>query len=338
MLWYTIKRLLLTIPQALFVTVAVFILLRVMPVDAVAKFVGLYASPEAYALTERKLGLDQPLLSQLWTYLTQLVSGDFGTSWITGKEVWSEIAVRFPVTVQLMVLAFILALVIGVPAGIAVATKPGGLVDKFVGGYSLFAGSQPEFFWGLLFIFLFYFRLSWAPAPLGILGITSVQPEPVTNFILIDCILAGQFDTLFDVLHHLALPVITLSFILVGPIIKMVRQTTGDVLASDWVVYARAAGVPQGVIERQTLRVSLAPVLTIVGVLFAYNLGGALIIEQIFSLEGLGVYALQRTLQGDFPAIQGAVFVMTIFALIVFVSMDLMHAFLDPRVREQTGS
>lgn len=337
MLLYVMRRLVLIVPQTLAVGIGVFLLLRVLPVDPVSKFVGLYASKEAYALAQRKLGLDAPIPSQLGTYLSGLASGNLGVSWTTQVPIASEIAVRFPVTIQLTTLTFLVAIGIAVPVGLTVAARPGGRMDKVVTTYSLFAGSQPEFWWGLMFIFVLYFKLRWFPAPLGLTSIGTPAVHPMTNFILIDSLLGGKIETFWDALHHLGLPVITLAFVLTGPIMKMVRQTAAEVLSSDWVVCSRACGLRHNVIQRQVLRVSVAPALTLCGILFGYMLGGAVIIEYIFSLDGLGLYALTRTLASDFPAIQGAVLVMTTFALVVYVSMDLLHALLDPRIRYQSG-
>ena len=195
-----------------------------------------------------------------------------------------------------------------------------------------FAGAQPDFWWALMFIFFGFFTLGLFPAPLGISAPGSDVPHAVTNFVLIDALIVGRFDIFFDVLSHLALPVLTLAFLMAGPIIKMTRQSAEEVFTSDYVLYARACGFRPGAIRRQMFRTAIAPVVTLVAILFAFTLGGAVLIETVFSLNGLGQYALQRTLTLDFPAVEGAIIVMTTFALAVYFLMDILHSVLDPRV------
>jgi len=136
-----------------------------------------------------------------------------------------------------------------------------------------------------------------------------------------------------DALWHLALPVLTLAFVLTGPLIKMTRQSVFGVVRSDYILYARACGLPDQTVRRYMLRNALSPIVTLTGILFGYMLGGAVLIETVFSLDGLGYYALQSTLNVDFPAVQGAVVVMTAFSLLIYLAMDVLHAYMDPRVR-----
>jgi ABC-type dipeptide/oligopeptide/nickel transport system permease component len=241
--------------------------------------------------------------------------------------------VRFPVTLQLVLVAFVLAVLIAVPVGFFVASRPGGRADRIVTGYSLFAGAQPEFWWGLIFIFVFYFKLGWFPAPLGQISSALSPPPTVTNSIFLDSLIAGDFAVFRSALHHYILPWLTLVFVLSGPIIKMTRQGAEAVLESDFVLYARAAGLPRRRIRRETLRLSLAPVVTLVGILFGFMIGASVLVEFVFSFDGIGAYSVRRTLEVDFPAIQGAVVVMTTIALLIYLAMDILHALLDPRVR-----
>jgi ABC-type dipeptide/oligopeptide/nickel transport system permease component len=330
---FVVKRLGFAIPQLLLVIVGTFLLLRVLPVDPVSKLVGQFATEDTIQQARAQLDLDRPALEQLWTYLGNIAHGDFGLSWDTSTPVTDEIVRRFPITLQLITLAFILALVIAIPIGRAAAARPGRRTDRATSVYSLFAGSQPDFWWALMFIFVLYFHLGWFPAPLGLLSLDTVPPEPHTNFILLDAIIEGNWNAFFDALWHFALPVITLAFILTGPLIKMTRQSVLAVVRSDYILYARACGLPQRTVRAYMLRNALSPIVTLTAILFGYMLGGAVLIETIFSLDGLGYYALNSTLNTDFPAVQACVIVMTTFSLLVYIVMDVLHAVLDPRVR-----
>ena len=331
---FILKRLAFIIPQLLVVVIGTFFLLRWLPVDPTSRVVGFVATDEARAQARATLGIDVSQGTQLWRYLKALILHfDFGTSWNTQDHVWNEIIQRFPVTIQLTVLAFILSLLIAIPVGRAAAAKPGKLPDKITLGYSLFAGAQPDFWWGLMFVYVFFFLLKWFPAPLGQLSPEISSPDVHTNFTLIDALVAGDWNAFGDNIWHYGLPVITLAFVLTGPIIKMTRQSVLSVVNSDYILYAKAAGYEAKTIRWYMLRNSLSPVITLSGILFGFMLGGAVLIETVFSLDGLGVYALARTLATDFPAIQGAVVVMTTFSLLIYLMMDIVYAVLDPRVR-----
>ena len=336
---YVIRRLAIGIVQLLCLVIAVFFLIRLLPADPVSRFVGLNSSAEAYAQAERNLGLDRPIMVQLGHYLgvlpsegSGLLQGDLGTSWVTGTKVASEISQTLPVTLELLTMAFLVALLVSVPVGMLAALRPGGAADKGVFVYSLFAGSQPEFWWGLLFVYLFFFTLGVAPAPLGLLSPLTSSPPPVTGFVTIDSLLAGRADVFFEALHHFMLPVATMVFILSGPIIKMVRQNMVRALGSDFVLYARCAGLTRGRVALYALRAALAPSMTLIGILYGFMLGGAVLIESVFSLGGLGQYAIRSILAFDYPAIQGVILVITAISLLVYLALDLIHAFVDPRV------
>lgn len=327
------RRLAFLVPQLVLVIVGVFLLLRILPADPAAKLAGLVSSPAAREQAKHTLGIDTSVWNQLGTYLNQLIHGNFATSWNTQSPVLDDIRDHFPVTIQLIVMAFVLALVIAIPVGRAAAARPGGRVDRGTLGYSLFAGAQPDFWWGLLFVFLFAVKVKIFPVPTGVLSATVTPPPTTTHFVLIDALIHGDASAFFDALWHYALPVCTLAFVLTGPLIKMTRQGIVSVVNSDYLLYARAAGLPPSKVRWMQLRNGLAPVLTLTGILFGYMLGGAVLIEYVFALPGLGLYALNATLGLDYPAVQGAVIVMTAFSLLVYLLVDVLYAVLDPRIR-----
>jgi ABC-type dipeptide/oligopeptide/nickel transport system permease component len=336
---YVVKRLAIGLIQLLGLVVAVFFLIRLLPADPVSRFVGINPSKEAYDQAARAIGVDRPILTQLLHYLglapsqgTGLLQGDLGASWVSNAPVLKDIGAALPVTLELVTISFLFAFLIAIPIGMLAALKPGGRTDKGVFVYGLFAGSQPEFWWGLLFVFVFYFKLGLAPPPLGMLNPLNAPPLPVTGFYTIDTLLAGDVSAFLDVAHHLMLPVLTLVFILSGPIIKMVRQNMEQALASDFVLYARAAGMPGSVVARYALRAAMAPSITLIGILYGFMLGGAVLVESVFSLPGIGQYAVRSILAFDYPAIQGVVLVITAISLLVYLLLDLAHAAIDPRL------
>lgn len=336
---YIIRRLLVGLAQIAGLTIAVFFLIRLLPADPASRLVGMNPSPEAYAQAQATLGLNRPLLTQLASYLglvpstgAGLLEGSLGTSWVTNSPVGHEVATFLPVTLELVTASFAVALLISVPIGMLGALNPRGRADKVIFFYGLFAGSQPEFWWGLLFVYVFFFRLGWAPAPLGNLSPMTVAPPPVTGFITIDSLLAGRPDAFLEAVQHLVLPVATLAFVLTGPIIKMVRQNMARALRADFVLYANCAGLPPSIVARYALRAAMAPSMTLIGILYGVMLGGAVLVENVFSLPGIGQYAVQSVLNFDYPAIQGVVLVITALSLLVYLAIDLIHAAIDPRI------
>lgn len=330
---YVGQRLLVTIPQVVVITVLVWFLIRLLPADPVSRLVGLFASDEAYAQAQRTLGLDRPLLEQFTSFVTGLVRGDLGISWVSNDPVTAEIARHFPITLQLIVLSFGIALLVGIPLGLAAAIKPGGLFDRGVFVYGMFAGAQPEFWWGLMFAFLFAYQFEVFPPPIGLSRSALAGLQTITGFTMLDALLTGNLRAFWAVFSYYLLPGLTLGFVLTGPVVKMVRQNVTRVQQSGFVLYAQGCGLRRRTIVAYALRNALAPVITLVGILFGFMLGGAVLIETVFSLNGLGQYAVQRTLALDYPAIQAVVLVMTAFSLLVYLVMDILYAVVDPRIK-----
>lgn len=334
MLTFVLRRIATLLPQLLIVVVGTFFLLRLLPADPAAKAAGAVSTPEARLQAAKALGLDAPLWEQLWVYLKGMLTGDLGKSWSSGQPVLQEILGKFPITLQFVVLGFVLALLIAIPLGRRTAARPGGTADKIVLGYALFAGAQPEFWWGLIFVFVFSVTLGWLPIPTGgLLSVTTAPPPDTTGFVLIDSVIHGYWAAFGDALAHLVLPVVTLAFVMTGPLLKMTRQSVLAVANSDYLVHQRAIGLPHQALSRTMLRNSLAPVVTLTGILFGFMLGGAVLIENVFALEGIGSYALRGVLNLDYPVVQGAVIVLTTSSLLIYLLMDILYAALDPRVR-----
>lgn len=342
MIWrYVIQRLLIAAVQLLALAVLVFFIIRLMPADPVARLVGFNASPEAYAQSQQALGLDRPLLLQFSDFLGLtagqpgggLLQGSLGESWESNEPVADELIRSLPVTLELVSLSLLVSLLLAIPIGMYAAARPGGAVDKGAYVWGMFAGSQPDYWWGLLFILVFAFTLGVAPAPLGRHDPLLLPPDPVTGLILVDSVLRGRWDVLVSAFGYLALPVITMVFTVSGAIIKMIRQNTVRALSSDYVMFARACGLPQRTVALYALRTALTPTLTLVAVFFSVLLSAAVTVERVFSLNGVGQYSVRAILNFDYPAIQGAVLAVAFVSLMVYLLVDILHAVLDPRSR-----
>jgi ABC-type dipeptide/oligopeptide/nickel transport system permease component len=318
--------------QLVVVVVAVFVLLRALPADPALHLVGTEATHAELETARHQIGVDRPVTSQLATFAGDLVHGDLGTSWLSPAPISHQIAVALPVSLQLVVLSILLALVVVVPLGLFAAQKPDRRLSKIVRGYSLAAGSIPDFWLGLMLIYVGYYLLKIFPSPLGLQDSFAFPPAPHTNFILVDALIDGQPAVFVDVLHHLALPVITFALALSGPFLKMVRESAISTTQSEFMLYARAIALPRSAQRRILLRNSLTPLFTLVGVYFGALLGGSVIIETIYSLNGMGVYTLRSVQQLDFPAVQSSVLVLTALSLAVYLLMDVLYRVIDPRV------
>ncbi len=334
---FVLKRLGFVALQLAGVTVAVFFLIRLLPADPVARFVGLNASDEAYTAARTNLGLDQSLPEQFAAFLglanqPGLLDGSLGESWVTGSPVTQEIREVLPATLELITFAFLLAVLMGVSLGVLGALRSGGKVDKGTTLFGMLAGSQPEFAWGLILIYVFFYQLGIAPGPLGRLSPLESPPPTFTGFLALDALLRGDLRLFRQALHFLMLPVLTLAIVVAGPIIKLTRDGMGRVLKTDYILYARAAGLPSMKLAANALRAAFAPSMTMIGILYGFMLGGAVLVETVFSLGGLGQYAVRSILAFDYPAIQGVVLVIAAISLLVYLLLDLIHAALDPRI------
>jgi ABC-type dipeptide/oligopeptide/nickel transport system permease component len=295
------------------------------------------ATPEAYAQQAHLLGLDKPVFAQFTDFLgvtasPGLLQGSFGDSWVTAEPVTREIGLSLPITLQVVTLALVIAFAIALPLGLASARRPRGIADRISLVWGLFAGAQPDYWWGLLFIFIFFFLLNVAPSPLGLLDPLYSAPEPITGFILIDTLLRGDFKLFENAAAHFALPVATMVFVISGAILKMVRTNTLRALRSDYVTYGRASGLPEGQIAGYALRAALTPAITLVGIFYGVLLSAAVTIETVFSLNGIGSLAVRSILDVDYPAIQGVVITVAATSLMIYLVLDIVHTKIDPRI------
>lgn len=297
---------------------------------------GFQATPATIERIERELGLDQPLVVQYWDYITNLIGGDFGVSRLTYRPVMEEFMGRFPATIELAVWAMVIGLAWAVPAGIVAAMRRGGVVDRVLGPASAQIGlAMPAFWLGLVLLFVFTHSLGWTPSPSGRIDQFMQPPPNVTGFFIVDSALAGQWATFWDAVKHLVLPAATLAIGFSPPIFQVTRDSTLSVLNMDFVRTYRSLGMPESLVFRRVLKHVLPQVLTLSAFTFGYLLGGAILVEVVFSWPGVGLYSVAALNRLDYEPIVGLVILSAIIYVVLFFVTDLLQAYLDPRVRRR---
>ncbi|EDX84530.1 ABC transporter, permease protein, putative [Synechococcus sp. PCC 7335] len=329
---YILRRLLQLVPVLLGISLLVFIFLHLIPGDPAVTMLGDRATPEAVEKLRERMGLNEPLPLQYLSFLGNLLTFDLGNSIFTGVPIAEEIRLRWPATFELSVIAMLIALLVGIPAGVLAAVKKNSWIDNLTMTGSLLGVSMPVYWLGLLLVYLFAVNLQWLP-PSGRTDISTVF-RPVTGFFIFDSIIQGDFKALGDVLAHLVLPAITLSTIPLAIIARITRSAMLEVLSQDYIRTARSKGLKELiVIGKHALKNAMLPVVTIVGLEFGTLLGGAILTETIFSWPGIGSWIYGGILQRDYPVVQGGVvFVAFVFVLINLL-VDLSYALLDPRIQ-----
>jgi ABC-type dipeptide/oligopeptide/nickel transport system permease component len=327
------SRLLMLVPQMFGVMMVTFLLVRLLPGDPALLLLGNMATPETIAAFREKLGLHLPLWEQFLHYVGNALHGDLGVSILTSNPVVVDLMERAPATLELITYAMLLTILIGVTLAVIAVVKAGGIVDIGSRIYGLAAGAIPDFWVGLLLIYFFFFILGWAPAPFGRIDTFVSAPDTVTGFYTIDSLLAGDFTAFGSSVGRLILPVLTLAIVNAGALMKVSKTTFGDIYRSEFITHARASGLSEGTIRRIALRNSLPPIITLVGFMFGFLLGAAVLVETIFAWGGLGQYAVQSVVNSDYPALQGFVLVAAAFILIVYTIVDILYELADPRIR-----
>ena len=315
--WYVAKRLLSLGPTLLGVSVLTFLFLRLIPGDAIAVRLGTSTVLTPQQLSELRafFGLDQPLYRQYLGWLGALCTGDAGYSIRTGRPVVVEIAARLPATAELALAAAIVALAVGLPLGIASALRPRSWLDLAARGFGLLGLSLPNFWLGTLFILLFARYLRWMP---NTGGYVEFAQDPGAN------------------LGFLIFPAVTLGVAMAAVVMRTARSAMLDVLGADYIRTAHAKGLSAAsVVHRHALRNGLIVVVTILGVQVGYLLGGAVIVEEVFAVPGVGRLLLHAITQRDYALVQGAVLVVAVLFVTVNTVVDLAYGLLDPRIRYQ---
>jgi len=327
------KRLLAALPNLVGVVIITFMLTRALPGDPAAYFAGGAATPEAVEQVRKQLGLDRSLPEQFFLYVGGLFRGDFGTSLTTGQPVLQELLTRLPASVEMVLLALVVACSIALPLGVMAATKPGSWIDQLCRLVTTAGVSLPTFFTGLLLAYVFYFLLGWAPAPLGRLDPVFSPPPTVTGLYLIDGLLGGDSGLWWAAFKQLILPTLTMALFVLAPIARMTRASMLQVLSSDFVRTARASGLSNTTVRvRYALRNALLPVVTTLGMVFGFMLGSSVIIEKVFGWPGVGSYAIDALTASDYAPVQGFVLAMGVLFVLLNLLVDLLYTLIDPRI------
>lgn len=333
MLRFILRRLILLVPVLIGLTALVFAIARLLPGDPVALAAGPNATPAEIAAYGREFGLDRPLLVQYGEYLRGLLQGNFGVSIYTRRPVSEDLAAYLPATLELVFSAMLIAILIGIPAGLAAAVWRGQWPDYMSRVVALGAISMPRFFLGLLLQLLFAMWLGWLPLG-GRFPITEDPPALVTGFLTIDALIARDLSAFFVALQHLAMPAIAMSLSPLATIMRMMRASTLEVMQQDYVLTERALGLPQRLIVlKYVSRNAISATLTVIGLYFGWLLGGTVLVETVFDWPGLGLYATKAVVTQDFMPVIGVTLVIgTLFVLSNFV-IDLLYGVVNPKVR-----
>jgi len=330
---YILRRLALLPPVLLGVSLLLFVLTHVVPADPAKLAAGEHAGPEQVAEVRKAFGLDRPLPEQYLIYLVHLVHGDFGTSMRTNSSVLDDLRTYFPATIELTTSAMLVTVLLGVPLGMIGAIGRGGLSDLIAQFASLAGLSFPIFVFGILMQLIFSRWLDWLPLA-SRLATGEVPPSRITGLFVVDSLLAGNGAMLQSALLHLVLPTVTLALASLAPAARLTRSTMLEILTQDYVRTAWAKGMaPVRVYLRHGLRNALIPVLTILALQVSALLGGVFVVELIFAWPGLGLYSVESIISLDYSPIMGTALLLTVIYVLVGLTVDILYAFFDPRIR-----
>lgn len=309
---YVLQRLLATIPVMLVVAVFVFLMLRLTPGDPAAIIAGDFANDQQIAEIRERLGLDEPILTQFFVWLGNVLVGDFGESFFYKQAVGKLIMDRLEPTLSLSVLTILIAVSIAVPLGVFAAYHQGSIIDRTIMGFSVLGFSIPVFVIGYILIYLFAIHLQWLPVQ----GYQRIG------------------DGVWGWLERLILPALTLAVVFVALIARMTRTSMLEVLSEDYIRTARAKGQSErNVLFRHALRNAAVPILTVIGLTIAILIGGVVVTESVFTIPGLGLLTVDAVLARDYPTIQAVILLFALAYVLINLAVDLAYTVFDPRIR-----
>ena len=332
MLRFVVRRLLLLLPILLGLSILVFVWIRALPGGPAQALLGERATPETIAQIERTYGLDEPIHVQYWKYLQRTVRFDFGTSVASRRAVTEELSQRFPATIELALAAMLFSVAFGIPLGFIAAKRYGTWLDHTSLVASLIGISIPIFFLAIILKYVFAVKLGLLPT-VGRISVL-IDLEHPTNFYVLDAILAGDPEALWDVLKHLILPAVALGSIPLAIIARITRAAVLDVQNEDYVRTARAKGLPPRTVDRRhVFRNALLPISTIIGLQTGLLLSGAVLTETVFAWPGMGTWLVEAISNRDFPVLQGGILFVALVFVLVNLLVDVSYALINPRIR-----
>ncbi|AKL41491.1 dipeptide ABC transporter permease DppB [Serratia marcescens] len=338
MLQFILRRLGLVIPTFIGITLLTFAFVHMIPGDPVTIMAGERGiSAERHAQLMAEMGLDKPLYQQYFSYVSNVLHGDLGTSLKSRISVWSEFVPRFQATLELGFCAMLFAVLVGIPVGVLAAVKRGSVFDHTAVGISLTGYSMPIFWWGMMLIMLVSVQLNLTPVSGRISDTVFLDDShPLTGFMLIDTLIWGEPGDFIDAVMHMILPAIVLGTIPLAVIVRMTRSSMLEVLGEDYIRTARAKGVSRmRVIVVHALRNALLPVVTVIGLQVGTMLAGAILTETIFSWPGLGRWLIDALQRRDYPVVQGGVLLVACMIILVNLLVDVLYGVVNPRIRHK---
>lgn len=329
------KRLVMAIVVLASVSVLTFGASRLIPSDPAALFAGPRPTAEQLDRARETLGLDRPVAAQYAAFMGDVLAGDFGVSLRTRQPILGDILQNLPASLELVISAMLIAVVVGIPAGVIAAARPGGFIDQVTRLLAITAASFPAFWLAMLLQLLFFTKLGWLPLSGRLSSDVSLlfPITEITGFNTLDALLTRNFTAFRDCLLHLILPAVTLALYPLGLVMRMTRASMGEVMTERYVTMARAMGVssPQ-ILFRNALKNAIGPTLTVLGLTFAFSLTGTVLVEVIFDWPGLGMYVTNAILAVDFPVIMAVTLLGTVAYVLINLAVDLAQAALDPRI------
>ncbi len=332
---YLITRLLMTIPMVLILVTMIFFIMRVLPGDPIRSQLGPRVSEEQADALRERLGLNRPILVQYFDFIGDMVTFNFGTALTQGERpIKDELGERLPATIELTVPAMAVTAVIGIFSGAYAAKNRKKPIDYIIRLLSIILSSIPIFFMGLLFQIALSVKFPILPLSGRMDTLMLTNFESPTNFYLIDAIITGNWPALGSALSHLVMPSITLGLALSGVFVRLTRVNMIEMLQSDFITAGRARGIAENrLVYKHALRNTFIPILTMLGLQFAILLAGAVLTETTFSWPGVGRYLVDRIQLRDYTAVQATIAVFAMFVAFVSLLMDILYAFIDPRIR-----
>jgi peptide/nickel transport system permease protein len=331
--YYVLRRLLYIIPVLFGISILTFTVSHLIPGDPISLAAGPQATPEMIEALRREFGMDKPLPTQYVMYITNLLRGNWGMSMLSRRLVFDELKAFLPATFELVLTATFMAVVLGIPMGIAAAVFRDRWPDQLSRIFSLSAVSMPSFWLAILFQLTLGLYLGLLPIGAR-LDTMLPAPKHVTGMIIVDSILDLNGETLVNALYHLVLPALTLSFPSLATITRMMRAGVLEVMHEDFVRMERASGIPERIVFfKYVLKNAFISTLTMIGLQFGWQMAGSVLIETVYDWPGVGLYAMKSAMSLDFQPIMGITLIYGLIFSLVNILVDVMYGFLDPRIR-----